>query len=304
MDSAQIWEAIRHVVESGYEDDVVDLKSEWYDLSNESREAEFLKDVCAMANDLQGPGDVRYIVCGVLDADQCPDRTNVANYVKGVQTGPVNKLNTRISQSVKTHIEPYINVRYIEVQHPNVNAVLGILEIRGWSKGWDDRPYVIKKGIGKLKKSQIFVRRSASVCEPARWSEIRLLVEHSQEQRIEHLEQELRDLEEAHKEELQNAEVQWRQDKAEMERDYQKTIVALQQQMAEMEQGYQEFIAALRNDKDMLAEEKERFKELVRGLSRRFWQRSEADRSILRMCFRRYGMEDWLETWCPSDVEH
>ena len=284
--SKEIWEAIRAAVESGREDDVVELKSEWYDLSNKSGEAEFLKDICAMANDLQGPGDARYIVCGVLDADRCLDRTDPAEYVKGVQPGSVNKLNERISQSVKTHIEPYINVRYIEVQHPKVDAILGVLEIRGWSRGWDDRPYVIKKGIHKLRKSQIYVRRSAGVSEPASWREIRLLVEHSQEQRIEHLEQEKKTLEKNLREEFRNAEVRWAEEKVAIERDY------------------RWIITELRKDKARLAEEGERFRELARGLSRRFWQRSEADRSILRTCFERYGMEDWLKAWCQGDVEY
>jgi len=303
-DSKEIWEAIRAAVESGREDDVVELKSEWYNLSNRSGEAEFLKDVCAMANDLQGPGDVRYIVCGVLDADQCPDRTDAADYVKGVQTGPVNKLNERISQSVKTHMEPYINVRYIEVQHPNIDAILGVLEIRGWSRGWDDRPYVIKEGIHRLRKSQIYVRRSAGVSEPASWREIRLLVEHSQEKQIERLKQEIKDLGEAHKEELQNAEVEWRRDTAKKEQSYKKEITKLERQIADMEQDYLKTINLLQNDKDKLAAERERFKELARSLSRLLWRRSEADRSTLCTCFRRYGMEDWLKAWCQGDVEH
>jgi len=292
------------VVESGCEDDVVDLKSKWYDLSNRPGEAEFLKDVCAMANDLPEPDAVRYIVCGVLDVDQCPDRTDVANYVMGVQTGPVNKLNERISQSVKTHIEPPVNVRYVDIRHSDVDAILGALEIRGWSKGWDDRPYTIKEGIHKLKKSQIYVRCSGGVSDPASWSQIRLLVEHSQERRIESLEQEVKDLEEAHKEELQNAEMQWRQDADEKEWDYQRTITALRQETADMEQDHQESMTLLRNDKAGLVEEKERLKELARGLTQRFWRGSEVNKSILRRCFRHYGMEHQLDAWCLSDVEH
>jgi len=34
MDTTQVWDAIRNVVESGNEDDQVDLKSKWYNLSN------------------------------------------------------------------------------------------------------------------------------------------------------------------------------------------------------------------------------------------------------------------------------
>ncbi|GAG21798.1 unnamed protein product, partial [marine sediment metagenome] len=193
MSKENVWDAIRDVVESGNEDDEVDLKSKWYDLDNRDGKAEFLKDICAMANNLSGSGDRRYIACGVLDARQCPDRADADGYVTGVQIGDVDGINQRISQSVKTHIEPRVDLRYLEIQHPEVDRTLGILEIRGWLRR-DDRPYVIATGIGGLKKGQIFIRSLGGLSEPADRSDILLLVGYVQQQHIENLEQELEDL--------------------------------------------------------------------------------------------------------------
>ena len=291
--SAEIWEVIRAVVETGREDDVVDLKSEWYDLSSRLGKAEFLKDICAMANPLRKPYDAKwgYIVCGVLDAKHRAECTNAADYVKGVQPSPVNELNERIGQLVDEYIDPYIEVRYVELEHPDVHAILGVLEIRGC---WDDRPYILKNSIHDLSKGQIYVRLSAGISRLAKQGDIRRLVAHSQEWRIEHLEQEKKELEDRYREELENIEMQ-------IEQEYQARITKLEQEKTEIEEDYQRIRAELQDDKDKLVKERERFKELARGLSRRFWQCSEADRSILCTCFRRYGMEDWLIAWCSSD---
>lgn len=276
MDHTQIWEAIRNVVESGNEDDEVDLKSEWYDLDSRDGKAEFVKDVCAMANGLSGPGDRRYLVCGVLDSRQWPDRADVAGYVRGVQPGDVDGINQTISQSVKTHIEPRIDVQYVEIQHPpEVDRTLGVVRIRGWS-GRDDRPYVIATGIGSVKKSQVFVRSLGGLSEPADRSDIQLLVSCALQERIEYLEREREELER----------------KAEAE---------LNRQREEFEDELLTTVEDLRNDKQRLSSEAEKQREFARALCRRFYQYlDDTNRRSLRKLAQRYDMDEDVDSWVAS----
>ena len=149
MDSVQIWEAIQDIVESGNENNEVDLKSEWYNLGDKPGKADFLKDVCAMANSLSGHGDRRYIVCGAWDARHCQDRTDAASYIKGVQPGDVDTINQTISHLVSKYVAPAFGVHYLEIQHPELKRTLGVLEIQGWLGGWDERPYTLSASFNR-----------------------------------------------------------------------------------------------------------------------------------------------------------
>ncbi|MBC8450284.1 MAG: ATP-binding protein [Chloroflexi bacterium] len=261
MDNVQVWEAIRHVVESGNEDDEVDLKSEWYDLDSRDGKAEFLKDVCAMANDLSEPGDRRYLVCGVLDVGQWPDRTDVVGYIKGVEPGDLDGINKTISQSVKIHIEPRIQVQYLEIQHPEVNRTLAVLEIRGWLKGRDARPYVIATGIGGLKKGQVFVRSLGGLSEPADRSDIQELVNCALQQQVE----------------------------------------SLQKECDELEEELLVEIDDLRGDKERLTGERDRQRDFARALCRLFHPCLDGtDLKKLRRLVRRYGMEEDFDSLIAS----
>jgi len=283
MDSAQIWEAIRDVVESGNENNEVDLKSEWYNLDHKPGKADFLKDVCAMANSLSGHGDRRYIVCGAWDARHCQDRTYAASYIKGVQPGDVDTINQTISHVVSKYVDPPFGVRYIEIQHPELNRKLGVLEIQGWLGGWDERPYIIAEGIDKLSTSQIFVRRIGGVSEPANWTDIRLLVNHAQEQHIESLEMELEDAKQNADEELRDA------------------IAQLQRERKEVEKEWLNEIRDLQSDKGRLSSEGQEWMELARVLCRRIHQRlDDTDRSWLRRQMKRRGKEGELDSWTTS----
>ncbi len=276
MDTTQVWEAIRSVVESGNEDDEVDLKSEWYDLETRDGKAEFLKDVCAMANGLSGPGDRRYLVCGVLDIEQWPDRADVAGYVRGIEPGDVDEINRITSQSVKTHIEPRIDLKYLEIQHPEASRTLGVLQIRGWLRGRDQRPYVFAAGIGRIRKGQIFIRSLGGVSEPADRSDIQELVNHALRQQIESLEQELEESE-------RNAEEE------------------LDRQRREFEDELQTIVEDLRSDKQRLSSEAEKQREFARALCRRFCQcLDDANVRKLRRLAKRCGMEEDFDSWVTS----
>lgn len=287
MDAEKVWEAIRNVVESGNEDDKADLKSEWYDLGSKSGKVKFLKHICAMANSLSGHGDRRYIVLGVLDAKHCQDRTDAANYIVGVQPGDVDTINQTISHLVSEYIDPPCDLHYLEIPQPELNRTVGALEIRGWLGGWDERPYVIAKGIAKdidrLCKGQVFVRRAGSVSEPASWTDIRLLVNHAQEQRIESLEMELEELRQSAEEELGETVTQ-------LQRDHKESVSELLDEISD-----------LRSDKARLSNEGEEWMELARMLCRRVHRRlGDTDRNWLRRQMRRRGKKIEFDSWTAS----
>jgi len=283
MDGVKIWETIRYVVESGNENDEVDLKSEWYNLDDKPGKADFLKDACAMANSLSGHGDRCYIVCGVWDIKHREDRSDPAKYIEGVKPGDVDTINQTISHLVSKYVDPPFGVRYLEIQHPKLNRTLGVLEIQGWLGGWDERPYIIAEGIDKLSVSQIFVRRVGGVSEPANWTDIRLLVNHAQEQRVESLEMELEEAKQNAAEELRDA------------------IAQLQRERKEVEKELLDEIRDLQSDKGRLGSEGQEWMELARVLCRRIHQRlDDTDRSWLRGQMKRRGKERELDSWITS----
>jgi hypothetical protein len=54
MDEGQLWEAIHQAIESGEEEDTIDLKSRRYNFRSNASKGEFIKDVSAIANSGDG----------------------------------------------------------------------------------------------------------------------------------------------------------------------------------------------------------------------------------------------------------
>jgi hypothetical protein len=282
MDTTWVWESIRNVVESGDENERVDLKEELYNLETRPGKAQLLKHVCGMANALSESRTMAFLVCGVKDLRRRPGNAQLAGYVIGVPSVNRNELTERIGNLIGDCLYPTCNTRYLEIPHPQIDRLLGIIVVGGEDEDWQNRPYVITQSIDDVKQGQIYIRRPHGATKIANRSDIARLVDSSLEQRIEGLEDEVKRLEES----LANAEQEYQQ-------EYRKGLDFHVDCYEHDLHRLREQRNAHQTESKRLATELQRFKDLVSDLRREIL-RSAPDVDWSRICEKLYSYDDLL----------
>lgn len=146
----RLWEEIAPIIEAGQELPKVDFK-ENLKLSNKPEQAEFSKDVAAIANTGGGTG---YIIIGVVEAGK--RRSEHPNdYIPGFKTDDPDGFQRRMIQSLSTYIDPPPEIQYREVTHPQTGKNLSIVVIPMSTQ----RPHVFVKDGEGVRKGDIPIRR-------------------------------------------------------------------------------------------------------------------------------------------------
>lgn len=123
-------EKVREIIEYYSENHCVDFKKEQYQLGNDNKKFEFLKDISAMANHPFN-GD-KYIIIGV------EAKNGVATNFKNI----INLIDqAKYQQYLNEYIEPQINLEYRPIEFDGYQlAYFRIFEN-------NDRPYLFKKDV-------------------------------------------------------------------------------------------------------------------------------------------------------------
>jgi predicted HTH transcriptional regulator len=133
------------------EADKIDFKRDQYPLENDRQKSEFIKDIVSIAN-TQGDGS-GYIVLGIKSE---PNGSKVRFGIKNHHD------DAMLQQIVKDKVNPPPTFIYNPYQEENLS--FGIIVIPK-SK---NRPHVIIKDYGILKRNAVYVRRGSSTDEAAR----------------------------------------------------------------------------------------------------------------------------------------
>lgn len=152
-----LWQRLAPHVESGQEDEKVELKQQ---LSLEGRveRAEFARDVAALANT---PGGEGYLVIGVTDGRK---RQAGADPVPGFTCTDRDELRRQIGEALKMFCDPPPKVSFREVAHPPTGRTLGVVVVAQSSA----RPHAIKRASGEIQEDEIWVRRGPACARATR----------------------------------------------------------------------------------------------------------------------------------------
>ncbi|MBI4771447.1 MAG: putative DNA binding domain-containing protein [Chloroflexi bacterium] len=147
----RLWQILGPFVDGGRETRKVDLKYRM-DLSSKGAQAEFAKDVSAIANT---PGGAGYLVIGVQDA-KARSSTAPEDYVPGWNVTDRDGFERGMNQALANYCNPPPGVELGEMVHPACGRRIGVIIIpRSF-----DRPHeVIREGEG-LRRG-IYTRRGA-----------------------------------------------------------------------------------------------------------------------------------------------
>lgn len=148
-----IWRRIRRYVETGHETPKVDLKLT-LELSG-TGEAEFVKDVTAIANT---PGGDGYIVIGAKDAK---DRhsSDPYDYIIGF-SAPSNRdqFERTAIQILTKFCDRVPIIEYDELLHPNCGKPMGVVTIRRSHK----KPHALIRASTGIQQHQVWIRRGTA----------------------------------------------------------------------------------------------------------------------------------------------
>lgn len=160
--NSKLWRRIKRYVVTGQEAPKVDLK-QTLDLSGKSNQAEFAKDITAIANT---PGGDGFIIIGVRDIR---DRTNdtLQSAISGFQAeAGADAFRIRMLNALTQFCNRIPTIEYDEIAPPGLDLKIGVIKIGRSTK----RPHSFIRGSGDLEQNDIFIRRgtatfSASVDE-------------------------------------------------------------------------------------------------------------------------------------------
>jgi hypothetical protein len=158
--AAALWRRIRRYVETGRETPKVDLKLT-LELSGKG-EAEFVKDVTAIANTTGGEG---YLIIGVRDAKDRKSN-NPSDYVIGFSPPHGSDQFERTAVSLLTKFCSSVpTIEYHEVIHPDCNQTIGVVTIRRSHQ----KPHALIRASGEIEQHQVWIRRGTAsyVATPA-----------------------------------------------------------------------------------------------------------------------------------------
>lgn len=163
MEIKNLWQAVSETVWTGKETETVELKCRLYDFKNENEKGEFIKDISSFANSLAQRESEGYIILGVRDATDCKNRTNQSDFILNTNCNDPDRLQLQMNQIIEEYVEPRFTIacsiipKEVTELHDNIIAI----SVHGWSgiNGTDQRPYVVKRNIGKLHPGSVYVRR-------------------------------------------------------------------------------------------------------------------------------------------------
>lgn len=171
--TSPLWRRIKRFVESGRETPKVDLKLT-QDISGKANQAEFAKDVTAIANT---PGGDGYIIIGVQDQkDRKSQDPN--DHVPGFRA-PDNPdaFHRQMMDALTQFCNPVPVVEYDEIRHPDCGCLIGVATIRRSTK----RPHSLIRGSGELEQHQIWIRRGTKSFSPPTVEELREMMGKTEE---------------------------------------------------------------------------------------------------------------------------
>ncbi|ACA60320.1 CRISPR-associated protein Csx15 [Candidatus Desulforudis audaxviator] len=150
-----IWRRIKRYVDLGREAPKVELK-QTLDLSTREKQAEFVKDVTAIANT---PGGTGYVIIGVLDNTKCPrDRFLPENYVVGFSPSDPDELERQMIVALSNYCDPAPEIAFTQVLHPQTGRNIGVVTIAR-SAG---RPHKFIRGSTGIERQDVFIRRGTA----------------------------------------------------------------------------------------------------------------------------------------------
>lgn len=182
MEDKELWEVIASAAWSGEETATLDLKVSLYDLADQIEKGEFLKDTCAIANSLLDQGTEGYLVFGVRDSIDCPDRTDAAEYVTGVTIASRDELERRVNQIMESHVDPQLALgcRILTPALTGIGKDIAVFVIRAWTEAHesDPHPYVVRQSVGRVRPGAVFIRRGTMAVGASRADIINLVGRH------------------------------------------------------------------------------------------------------------------------------
>lgn len=159
-----LWRVLEPYVESGEENDKVELK-QTVSLQARPERAEFARDIAAIANT---PGGDGYLVIGVLDARK---RSASTQPVVGFWPDDPDEFRRQIGECLSAFCDPPPRVSFQKVIHPPTGLPLAVVVV---AKSFA-RPHVIKRTSGSVEEHDVWVRRGAC-CQRANRHEIEEMV--------------------------------------------------------------------------------------------------------------------------------
>jgi len=156
-----LWETLKSYVESGEEEEHVELKRE-VDLCTKPARAEFAKDVSALAN----TGREAYLIIGVVDArSRAGGRPE--DYIYGFSCADWDEFRRQAHEAVRSYCNRPPKVILKRLKHPDLDKSICVVVIpRSFA-----RPHAIKKSSRDIEENDIWVRRGPS-CALATVAEI------------------------------------------------------------------------------------------------------------------------------------
>lgn len=234
MDDQELWQVIAEVARSGDETSVFELKSYMYDFSGDAHKSEFVKDVCAIANSLTDRHAEGYLVIGVCDSTDCPDRSDPAQYVTGVTIPNRDELERRVNQILESHVDPPLTLdcRLLTSALTGMGKEIAVFVIRAWTESHeaDPHPYVVRQSVGRLQPGIAFIKRGTMVLPALRADIVNLAARHI---RLKH-EHETKALEAEHLNTIESLRVEGERMLRSLEEDFRKSIDGLQDDRKEL----------------------------------------------------------------------
>ena len=129
------------IIKDRYEGDYLDFKATQY-----KDNMNLIKDVLAMANSFSEL--TKYIICGIKV------KPNNEKEIQGIDSNEF-KDSAELQQLIYSNIEPDLHIEYLSFEYEG--KLLGIIKI----ENGDNRPYILKKDFGSLKKGLCYVRKGS-----------------------------------------------------------------------------------------------------------------------------------------------
>lgn len=148
-----LWRRIRRYVETGRENPKVDLKLT-LQLSG-AGEAEFVKDVTAIANTAGGDG---YIVIGVQDAKDRRSK-DAQDYIVGFSSPRgYDQFECTANQILTKFCDKAPVIEYDELFHPDSGKTIGVVTVRRSR----EKPHALIRASSGIEQHQVWIRRGTA----------------------------------------------------------------------------------------------------------------------------------------------
>jgi hypothetical protein len=108
----------------------------------------------------QGKGASGYLVIGVSDKDRCPRPTDPYRYIHDIPIPSRGRFQGQLNNILRAYVYPHPAVECYQLKHEETGRRILTIVIQAWQE-IDPRPFVIIKGIGKIKEGQIWLRHGS-----------------------------------------------------------------------------------------------------------------------------------------------